>query len=85
MRCFCGIFIVPLFKRVCDNAGIAFDLEIVDYIISNYYDKTGIKLNACHPRDLVDQITDISRYRDMPPVLSREMLDEAWQNYFVDL
>jgi len=42
-------------------------------------------LRASHPRDLCDQILDISGYLGVPPVMSREMLDRAALAYFVDI
>ena len=37
------------------------------------------------PRDLVEQIMDYCQYQDIPPALSRELLDIACANYFVEL
>lgn len=37
------------------------------------------------PRDLIDQIIDITRYRQTRPVLTKELIAEAWANYFVKL
>jgi len=36
------------------------------------------------PRDLLDQVTALCRYRGIEPVLSREMLDLACEAYFLD-
>ena len=44
-----------------------------------------IKMNACHPRDIIDQILDISRYKEAAPKLERDIIDEAWNNYFVEI
>jgi hypothetical protein len=60
-------------------------LNVVNYLIKEHYEKTGIKLNACHPRDIIDQIVDIARYRGIPPAITREVIGEAWGNYFVEL
>jgi hypothetical protein len=40
--------------------------------------------DACHPRDLVDQVIALCRYRNMAPKITREMLDSACTTYFVD-
>jgi len=74
-----------IFQRVSEHKGIEFRKEILDYLLKEHYEKTGIKLNACHPRDIIDQIIDIARYRGTPPVMSKEVVDEAWANYFVEL
>ncbi len=75
---------VEIFRRICENNAVEFRPDIVEYLLKEYYDKSGLKLNACHPRDIVDQIIDIARYKSDTPVLSREMIDDAWRNYFVE-
>lgn len=74
-----------IFQRVSEHKGIEFRKDILDYLLKEHYEKTGIKLNACHPRDIMDQIIDIARYRGTPPAMSKEVIDEAWANYFVEL
>jgi hypothetical protein len=41
-------------------------------------------MRACHPRDLVCQVTDICRYQGRDPEITREMLDAACGNYFLE-
>jgi hypothetical protein len=41
-------------------------------------------LRACHPRDLIDQVTALCRYRGTEPTINRETLDAACDAYFVD-
>jgi len=53
--------------------------------LKNYYKRLEVKLNACHPRDIIDHIVDDAHYYNHPPQLSREGVDMAWQNYFVDM
>jgi len=73
-----------IFKHICENNDIEFDKPVIESLLDNRYKKVGIKPNACHPRDLVDQLMDVARYRNTKPVLDRELLDEAWINYFVE-
>jgi hypothetical protein len=42
-------------------------------------------MRACHPRDLLDEIVDIARYRGTTPMLSKELIQRACNAYFVDL
>jgi hypothetical protein len=42
-------------------------------------------MRCCHPRDLIDQIRDISTFLGIQPVLSNEMIDAACEGYFADL
>jgi len=74
-----------IFQRVSEHKGIPYRKEMIDYLLNEHYEKTGISLNACHPRDIIDQIMDIARYRGTPPLMTKEVIDEAWANYFVEL
>ncbi len=74
-----------IFKSVCDQNGIEFKPDVLDFLFKECYQKMETPLNACHPRDLIDQIIDITRYRETQPVLTQELIAEAWANYFVKL
>jgi predicted ATPase with chaperone activity len=74
-----------IFKRVCESNGLAFKREVFEYLMKNYYKKLGVKLNACHPRDLIDHIIDDAHYYNQSAQLTKEGIDIAWQNYFVEM
>ena len=74
-----------IFKRVCMGSGIDYKDEVVEFLLKELYEKSAIQLNACHPRDIVDQIIDITRYRQMKPYLDKKLIEEAWLNYFVEI
>jgi SpoVK/Ycf46/Vps4 family AAA+-type ATPase len=74
-----------IFRRVCLSNDIEYDPEVIDRLVDKNYKATGTKPNACHPRDLVDQMIDIARYRRSMPILDDQLLDEAWLNYFVEI
>lgn len=74
-----------IFKRVCAAKRIAYDDAAVDYLLNEKYPAIGAEPRAVQPRDLVEQILDYCQYRDIPPALSRELLDIACANYFVEL
>ena len=74
-----------IFRRVCETNLIQFDPNVFSYLMNHYYKRLGINLNACHPRDIVDHIVDSAHYYRHPPQLTRDGIDVAWQNYFVDM
>jgi predicted ATPase with chaperone activity len=74
-----------IFKKVCQYNKIEFKQDVFDYIMNNYYKKLGVKLNACHPRDIIDHIIDDAHYYNHSPQLKKEKVDTAWKNYFVDM
>jgi predicted ATPase with chaperone activity len=73
-----------IFKTVCKANKITFSHEVFDYLMDNYYRKSKVDFNACHPRDIIDHLVDSARYYNHAPRLTRESIDMAWQNYFVD-
>jgi predicted ATPase with chaperone activity len=74
-----------IMRRECARRNVPFDEAGLAYLLHEYYIKPGNPLRACHPRDLLDEILDIARYKGISPVLSPEMLDRACQAYFVPL
>ncbi len=74
-----------IFKEVCESNGIAFRKDVFDYLMKNYYKKLGVRLNACHPRDIMDHIIDDAHYYNHTPQLTKEGVATAWDNYFVEM
>jgi hypothetical protein len=57
---------------------------MVDYVFSEFYDKRKMPARGCHPRDLIAHVGDISKYREMTPELSLELVDRACRSYFLE-
>jgi len=74
-----------IFKRVTSQKGITYNDGGLAYLLQEWYIKRDRKLRANHPRDLCDQIIDISRYLSIEPTMSEDLIDRAALSYFVDL
>jgi predicted ATPase with chaperone activity len=74
-----------IFNRVADQKGIQYSDQGLAYMLQEWYIKRNRKLRASHPRDICDQILDISRYLNVLPEMTKEMIDRAAQAYFVEL
>lgn len=74
-----------IFKRVAADKKVEYSDQGLAYLLQDWYIKRNRKLRASHPRDLCDQIIDISSYLGTPPAMTRELLDRAASAYFVDL
>jgi predicted ATPase with chaperone activity len=74
-----------IFRRVAESNSIDFSKETFDFLVENFYKGGNVKFNACHPRDLMDQIIDAAHYHGHPPRMDRESITEAWENYFVEI
>ena len=74
-----------IFRRVAHDKKVEYSDQGLAYLLQEWYIKRNRKLRASHPRDLCDQILDISSYLSVAPTMSRDMLDRAAKAYFVDI
>jgi hypothetical protein len=72
-----------IFEMNCQRRNLRFHRVMVAYLQRRHYDPAGRAMRACHPRDLLDQVTALCRYRGIEPVITRELLDAACASYFV--
>lgn len=70
-----------IFERYGESAGVSYDAAVLDYAISKYGSEKRV-MKACEPRDLINRFLDICHYRNLQPVLTDELIDLAWNNYF---
>ncbi len=73
-----------IFELNCRRRQLPFHPVMVAYLQRRHYKPADRPFRSCHPRDLLDQVTALCRYRGMPPVITRELLDRACAAYFVD-
>lgn len=74
-----------IFRRVCKMNEIDYKTDILHYLIDHWYRRLDKPLNACHPRDLINHIIDAARYHHQSAELTREAIDQACENYFVEM
>jgi len=74
-----------VFRRVCASNHVEFREDVFEFLVENFYHRLGVKFNACHPRDIVDNFLDNARYLESKPAMTRESVTTAWENYFVDI
>ncbi len=74
-----------IFKRVCETKKVPYDDKGLAYLLQEWYIKRNRKLRANHPRDILEQILDISAYLTVEPALTKDLIDRACDSYFVEL
>ena len=72
-----------IFEMNCKARRLKFHQVMVAYLHRRHYRPDRRPLRACHPRDLLDQVTALCRYRGIEPSITRELLDAACDAYFV--
>lgn len=74
-----------ILQRECAARNMDLSSEAFDYLMQKHYLAKNRSLRACHPRDILDQIVDISSFRGARPVLSKPLIDAACDSYFAEL
>jgi len=74
-----------IFKRMCADLDLPYSRSAVDFVYENWYTREGLAPRKCHPRDLLNQVRDLSRYRGRTPELSDDLLDRACRTYFMNV
>src|SRR5262245_11072358 len=70
-----------IFERYAENSGVSYERSVLVHLISKYVSEKRV-MKACEPRDLLNRFLDICQYRNLQSVLTDELVDLAWNNYF---
>ena len=73
-----------IFQLACRQRNIAFDQGSVDYLYSTYYDR-GKPPRSSDPRDLLEIVQSICRFRNQDVVLTENLIAEATLRFFCQL
>jgi hypothetical protein len=76
---------LEILRRVCSDKGVTYTDEGAQYLVRMYAENAARQPKACHPRDIVDLLLDITRFYGKEPVLAPEWLELACTSYFVEL
>jgi predicted ATPase with chaperone activity len=72
-----------IFRRNCEQYGVPWDEAAFQHLLRRHYHAEGRPLRACHPRDILEQLTARARFRRITLRLSAELLDQVCRTYFV--
>jgi hypothetical protein len=73
-----------IFDLNCRKRDLRFHQVMVAYLQRRHYGPMRRPMRACHPRDLLDHVMAMCRYRGIEPIITRDLLDAACEAYFVD-
>jgi hypothetical protein len=74
---------LAIFRIVSKKYQVEYNEAVVNYLLEKHYDPISRPMDACHPRDLVEQIIDIAKFLGIPPELTRANINQACKTYFV--
>lgn len=74
-----------IFKIMCRVKKVPYDEQGLAYLLKEWYINRDRDLRNVHPRDILSQLVDIANYKEVPPKLTKELIDAACESYFVEL
>jgi predicted ATPase with chaperone activity len=72
-----------IFQRVCQQMGVRFEESSYGHLIEKWYRNDNREFQAVHPRDLLAIIQAICYYEEHEIRVTKELVDEACEIYFV--
>ena len=73
-----------IFEKVSDQIGLPYKPEIVEFLYKRYYEK-GREPRSSDPRDLLEIVESICRFRGMGLDLNEDLIGESAQRFFANL
>ena len=74
-----------VFQMECGSRGVEYTGDGFGHLVREWYSKPVREFKNCHPRDILDQLMDMAKYKHLALVASPELIDMAAAAYFVDL
>lgn len=72
-----------IFKREAAKHKITYSEPVMQYLINEYYIKPQRSPRGAHPRDIVEGLVHLARFRNKPPQMTKETIDLACLPYFL--
>ena len=73
-----------IFSLCCEQRQIPYEPRAVEYLYDSHYDQ-GRQPRSSDPRDLLEIIQSICRFRNRRLILTQELMAEATQRFFADV
>jgi hypothetical protein len=71
-----------IFKNVCREAGLEFDVDVVKMVMSHLYEDENIPMARFHPRFIVDHLLAHCAYAGIPATLESRLVLEAAEHLY---
>ncbi|WP_022942106.1 hypothetical protein [Psychromonas hadalis] len=72
-----------IWEQECRAQGLHCENEIFEHLINDFLIINDKDFLPCYPRDLLSIIRDQVVFKDLPEIVTKDLLNFAWQSYFV--
>jgi len=74
---------VKIFRRVCDTHSLELADGILNYLLEDFYPKTGSGCAAFHPLFIAEHAIDACRFEGVRPQLTLDLVKDALSNLYI--
>jgi len=72
-----------IFQRICDSYGLAFNDEILSYLLSSYYRKHKVPFAGFHPKFIAEHVVAACNYLGVEPEISQELIVDSLEDMVI--
>ena len=73
-----------IFQQYCATNQLQYDENMVNFLLQEMYQPQGRRLAASHPKELINKVIDFSLYEGKKPIITNELLKQAWDTFFLN-
>ena len=74
---------VKIFRQVCSEHNIELPVEVLSFLLEDFYPRTGSAFAAYHPAFIVEHAFSACQYMGIEPQLNEELVKDALDNLFL--
>jgi hypothetical protein len=74
---------IRIFESFCSSRAIPCSTELIKGFMDKHYRQTGKPFRRCHPRDVLGHALNLIHFEKLPPTLTPELLDRAFESCFL--
>lgn len=71
-----------LFEMQADAMGCDYNSDAVAYLLETHYGPRNQRRRRCHPRDIMNQVSNLCKYFDLPLTMSADNFDRVAGSFF---
>jgi hypothetical protein len=72
-----------IFQRICDSYGLAFNDEILSYLLSSFYRKHKVPFAGFHPKFIAEHVVAACNYLGVEPEISQQLIVDSLEDMVI--
>jgi hypothetical protein len=72
-----------IFQRICDSYGLAFNDEILSYLLTSFYRKHKVPLAGFHPKFIAEHVVAACNYLGTEPEISQQLILDSLEDMVI--